>query len=158
MNTNSSPFQYDLIGENTGFLLWQVSRVWQQLQEKALKKEIGLTQSQYVVLASTYWSNIHQSEVTQSYLVKHTKIDKMTVSKIIKTLINKDYICSIPHSVDTRANHISLTEQGEKIMEKAIKIIELIDTDFFSRVSNLPSFNTSLEEIIDNKQPPPQKQ
>ncbi|MDR0824033.1 MAG: MarR family winged helix-turn-helix transcriptional regulator [Prevotella sp.] len=126
-----NPFGYDTTEDNTGFLLWQVSSMWQQIQEKALRANFGLSQSQYVVLASTYWLNVLDREITQINLAQHTKIDKMTVSKILKILEDKSLIYRKPHSTDSRANAVYLTQEGKDLMSKAIDIIETIDKEFF---------------------------
>ncbi|GAB6009448.1 MarR family winged helix-turn-helix transcriptional regulator [Dysgonomonas reticulitermitis] len=148
--SNQGPFKYDVVEENTGFLLWQVSHLWQQMQESILKKHVGLTQSQYVILASIHWLNLHNKEVTQAYLGRHTKIDKMRVSEILGILQKKTYVCRKAHSGDTRAKAVTLTAEGEKVMEKAIEIIESIDTEFFKLLGDdIPSFNLYLRRLIE---------
>lgn len=148
--SNQGPFKYNVAEENTGFLLWQVSHLWQQMQEKILKKDIGLTQSQYVILASIHWLNLHNREVTQAYLGRHTKIDKMRVSKILEILQKKTYVCRKAHLGDTRAKAVTLTAEGEKVLRKAIEIIESIDTEFFELLGDdIPGFNLYLRRLIE---------
>jgi DNA-binding MarR family transcriptional regulator len=147
---NQSSFKYEVLEENIGFLLWQVSHQWQQIQDKALKKHVGLTQSQYAILISIRWLNLHNRVVTQAYLGRYNKIDKMRVSKILEILQKKSYVCRKAHFGDTRAKTVTLTAEGEKVMNKAIEIIESINTEFFKLPDDdMPNFSLYLRRLVE---------
>jgi DNA-binding MarR family transcriptional regulator len=149
MKQKQLPFGYSAIEDNTGFLLWQVSHMWQIEQERALKERFGISQLQYVILASTYWLNLNKVEVSQSYLSRHTKIEKMTMSKNIRELQKKSYLSRKTHSKDLRANSVFITEEGKELMAKAIAVVERIDNEFMiSLKKNIRSFNSSLLSLI----------
>ena len=54
-----SDFIFEKPEESTGFLLWQVTNLWQREIKKALEK-YGLTHSQFVLIASMYWLELEK--------------------------------------------------------------------------------------------------
>ena len=108
-------FSFDRPEESSGFLLWQVTNLWQREIKKALE-DYGLTHSQYVLLASIHWLTIHKQEVTQIVLSAHTKIDPMTTSTVLKTLQKKGLIQRQEHLTDTRAKTVGLTDDGKNVL------------------------------------------
>lgn len=158
MNRKEGPFTIKNIEDNSGFLLWQVTHIWQQQQKKALEINYGISQSQYVILATTYWLTLEESEVTQITLSQHTKIEPMTVSQLLKVLQKKNYIYRKPHSVDTRAKAVYLTKEGEDLMSRAVETIETIDKLFFKSLSiSAKKFNSELARIINANSLVPKK-
>jgi DNA-binding MarR family transcriptional regulator len=145
-----SPFHFDVIEENTGFLFWQVSHTWQTTQNKILKRNFGVSQLQYVILSSTYWLNMHKVEVTQTYLAHHTKVEKMTISKNIDMLESMGYLTKTQHSSNGRTNLIAISDKGIEMLLRAIKYIEAFDEDFFKSLGkNIKKMNLALTELIE---------
>lgn len=143
------PFSIRHIEDNSGFLLWQLTSIWQQQQKKVLEERHDISHSQYIVLASTYWLTLNQEEVTQVVLCKHTKIEPMTVSQILKGLQKNGYIERKPHSIDTRAKSVSLTPQGKALMKEAIETIENLDANFFKSLGKgINRFNSEMIRLI----------
>jgi len=143
------PFSIKQLEDNSGFLLWQISSLWQQKQKKALEANYNITHTQYVLLASIYWLTLHDEEVTQVSLSAHTKIEPMTISQVLKVLQKKEYIYRQPHSKDTRAKAVYLTPQGKKLMKDAIVTIESIDARFFEVLGkNVNKFNSTMQKLI----------
>lgn len=128
-NTNNT-FQVEKPEESSGFLLWQVTNLWQREIKKALEK-YGLTHSQFVLLASIHWLTLHKHEVTQILLSSHTKIDPMTTSTVLRTLQSKGLLQRQEHSTDTRAKTVALTSDGIAVIKEAVKTVEQFDSDFF---------------------------
>ncbi|MFT3702032.1 MAG: MarR family transcriptional regulator [Agriterribacter sp.] len=121
--------------DSSGFLLWQVTNLWQREIKKALE-QYGLTHSQFVLLASIHWLTLHKQEVTQIVLSAHTKIDPMTTSTVLRTLQQKGFVQRQEHVTDTRAKTVELTEDGKKIIKKAVVTVEKFDNTFFSLLGN----------------------
>ena len=128
-------FSIEKAEESTGFLLWQVTNLWQREIKKALVK-YELTHSQFVLLASIHWLTLDKQNVTQILLSNHTKIDPMTTSTVLRTLQTKGLIKRQEHETDTRAKTVGLTEDGKRIIKKAVVTVEKFDTDFFSLLGN----------------------
>ena len=69
--------------ENIGMLLWQTNMLWQRKMNQALK-EINLTHTQFVVLASLGWLLKQGKVVAQKDIADFSKTDQMMVSKVFK--------------------------------------------------------------------------
>ena len=130
-----SSFKVDTPDKSSGFLLWQVTTLWQREIKSALE-DVELSHSAFVILASLLWFKEHSKSVTQTTIIEHTKLDKMTVSKSLKSLEQKEFVMSREDKTDTRAKSINLTKEGEKLTKKAIKIVEKVDASFFASLSN----------------------
>lgn len=138
--------------ESSGFLLWQVTTLWQRGIKKCLDK-IDITHPQFVLLASLLWLSIEKETITQIDLSQHSKIDPMTTSTVIRTLERKQLIERQEHPTDTRAKMIVLTENGIKITRKAVKIIEKFDIDFFQSLGEKThGFNIELLALLNSKE------
>ena len=151
MKTNDNTFSVEKAEESSGFLLWQVTNLWQREIKKALEP-FGLTHSQFVLLASIHWLTIHKQEVTQVVLSNHTKIDPMTTSTVLRTLQQKGFVQRQEHLTDTRAKTVGLTENGRKVIKKAVVTIEKFDTQFFSLLGNkTEELNKNLITLLEQK-------
>lgn len=123
--------KYKLADESTGLLFWQVSTLWQRQIKNALKT-CDLTHTQYVILTVIHHLTQEQAYVTQKSISEISKIDVMTVSKTLRLLEKRKLISRNNHPKDTRAKNIINTELGTGILEKAIPLVEEIDTNFFT--------------------------
>ena len=125
-----------------------MTNLWQREIKKALE-QYGLTHSQFVLMASIHWLTIHNKEVTQILLSNHTKIDPMTTSTVLRTLQQKDLIQRQEHLTDTRAKTVGLTNEGKKIIKKAVLTVETFDIDFFSALdSKTTDFSKNLQTLL----------
>jgi DNA-binding MarR family transcriptional regulator len=150
MKIMENPFLIENLEEDTGFLMLQASRLWEEYHERGLKKYHNLSHIQYAVLASVYWLVLHkEQEVTQIILAKHTKIDPMTISHIFKVLETKGYIYRKTHSTDVRAKAVFITEKGKELMNKAIPTVINIDEKFFKILGKkIKQFNNLLLSLL----------
>jgi DNA-binding MarR family transcriptional regulator len=148
MRTADNTFSVDKPEDSSGFLLWQVTNLWQREIKKALQP-FALTHSQFVILASAHWLNIKEQDVTQKVLSDHTKIDPMTTSAVVRTLQKKGLVDRKEHKIDTRAKTVKLTEKGKSIVKKAVVAVENFDADFFSRLGiRAKLFNEQLQVLL----------
>lgn len=148
MKTSDNTFSFDNADDSSGFLLWQVTNLWQREIKKALE-QFDLTHSQFVLMASIHWLSLGGSEVTQVLLSSHTKIDPMTTSTVLRTLQGKGLIKRQEHSTDTRAKTVALTDEGKKIVGKAVKVVEKFDAEFFAVLgSGMADFNKKLIALL----------
>lgn len=144
-------FSFGKPEESTGFLLWQVTNLWQREIKRALEK-YELTHSQFVLLASIHWLTLNKKNVTQILLSNHTKIDPMTTSTVLRTLQTKGLIKRKESKTDTRAKTVGLTEIGLKSIKQAIKTVEQFDRQFFGSLDkNTRDFNSKLTTLLDNE-------
>ncbi len=142
-------FSYKRHEDSPGFLLWQLTNEWQRKQRQALSK-LGLTHPQFVVLACLLWLSTHSDEsVTQNQIATFANIDKMMVSDLVKTLVQKKLLIRSSHSVDGRAYDLSLTPAGRKLILKAVPIVEGIDGEFFcKKTTNLVRLHSLLKKLL----------
>ena len=148
MKNEEKIFSVDSPEDSSGFLLWQVTSLWQRGIKKALEP-LGLTHSQFVLLASAFWFHEQKEAVTQIKLSNHSKIDPMTTSTVLRTLQTKGYLKRQEHSSDTRAKTVALTEPGLEIVKKAVKLIEVFDNDFFAALKGEEKgFNGQLIKLL----------
>jgi DNA-binding MarR family transcriptional regulator len=151
MNPSDNTFSVEKAEDSSGFLLWQVTNLWQREIKKALEP-FALTHSQFVLMASIHWLTLHKQEVTQILLSSHTKIDPMTTSTVLRTLQTKGLLERQEHLTDTRAKTVKLTEDGIKIIKEAIKTVENFDKTFFAILGNKTGlFNEQLLTLLEQK-------
>lgn len=151
MKTNDNTFSVEKAEDSSGFLLWQVTNLWQREIKKALEP-FDLTHSQFVLMASIHWLTLHKHDVTQILLSSHTKIDPMTTSTVLRTLQNKGFLQRQEHVTDTRAKTVGLTDTGRKIIKQAVKTVETFDRTFFETLGNkTKTFNEQLLNLLDQK-------
>lgn len=138
-------FGFDKPEDSPGFLLWQTTMTWQRLIKKGLDP-YHISHAQFVILAITLWFESKHHEVSQSLVIRQSKLDKMTVSKSFKKLATEGYVKRLEHKIDTRSKTVSLTKKGKQLITKLIPIVEKIDEDFFGVVKK--SDRRSLIEIL----------
>ena len=137
---------------SSGFLLWQVTTLWQREMKIALE-EVNLSHSGFVLLASLLWFKEQDVVVTQTTLIEHTKLDKMTVSKSLKKLEKDAFVLRAENEADTRAKTIVLTDDGVALAMKSVMIVEEVDKRFFSVFSQQEKkqFNGLFLKLLGNK-------
>ena len=144
-----SAFGFEKSEDSTGFLLWQVTTLWQRKIKKALEA-YHISHAQFVIMAVLLWFEEQGLERTQVAIVNQSKLDKMTVSKSIKKLMTDGYIHRIEHHIDTRAKWVTLTDTGKVLMKQLIPIIESIDMSFFKHTSRQKEFIEILNQLINH--------
>lgn len=149
---NSIAFHFNKAEDSSGYLLWQVTTLWQRKIKRELDT-IDLTHTQFVLLASLAWLSKSQNIVTQIEIASHSKTDRMMVSKVLRTLQEKGFISRKEHETDTRAKAITLTETGEKILQRALVMVEQVDINFFSVLKDeVKPFNKNMVALITENQ------
>jgi len=148
MEQADNTFSFDNAEDSSGFLLWQVTNLWQREIKKALEQH-NLTHSQYVLLASIHWLTLHKQDVTQVLLSTHTKIDPMTTSTVLRTLQAKGLLKRTEHATDTRAKTVVLTDEGKAVVKQAVVAVEDFDRKFFSSLGDdAAGFNKKLLGLL----------
>lgn len=142
-------FQFKSPEESPGYLLGQLTLLWQRKQKKVLDP-LNLTQTQFVLLAALGWLSRTNDSVTQVDIANQGNADRMMVSKVLRTLEEKQFISRQGHQTDTRAKVIKLTDEGAKVLQKALIAIENADIAFFSilKQEELALFNTKMVNLI----------
>lgn len=141
-------FQFKKPEDSPGYLLAQLTLIWQRKQKKALDP-LDLTHTQFVLLCALAWLSQTNSEVTQVDIANQGNADRMMVSKVLRILENKKFIARKEHTTDTRAKIVVLTSKGEKILQQALIDVENTDHDFFSTLGQkLKGFNANMLQLL----------
>ena len=147
--TKEIDFHFKSPNDSPGYLLGQLTMLWQRKQKKVLDP-LDLTQTQFVLLAALGWLSKKSNTVTQVDIANQSNADRMMVSKVLRTLEEKGFITRKEHETDTRAKTIRLTSTGEVVLQKAIIEVENADLEFFATLdTKLSSFNRNMVELID---------
>ena len=132
-NTSNTPLEtaFDSAEDSPGFLLWQVSNVWQRRQRDALAP-LELTHVQFVLLASLAYLSHSAEPITQIRLAQHAQTDQMMTSQVLRTLEGKGLLERITHPTDARAKSLKITNKGLELANRAVGVVEQMDRAFFA--------------------------
>lgn len=140
--------KYNNVLESPGFVLWQVSNLWQKKVTTALET-VGLSHVQFVLLAGLEGFSKNGEEVTQTRLASETKTDVMMTSQVLRKLENRGYVKRKSHETDSRAKKIQLTKKGSDILEEAMKVLEDVDSEFFQKApKDTEKFSSGLTVLL----------
>ncbi len=108
--------------------------------------EFGLNQQQFVVLK--YISS--RQPINQKEIHSHLLFEKSNLSKIIKKLENLELIKKTPGLNDSRYSLLTIKQKGKIIVKKAIKKIEIYNTELLENFSGkeIIKLNNTLEIFI----------
>ncbi|MBE9463676.1 MarR family winged helix-turn-helix transcriptional regulator [Dyadobacter subterraneus] len=141
-------FHFKKPEESPGYLLGQLTMLWQRKQKRVLDP-LDLTSTQFALLCALAWLSRESDKVTQVDIANQGNADRMMVSKVLRTLEEKEFITRHDHPIDTRAKLIKLTTKGEVVLQKAIICVENADLEFFNELgSDLTSFNSTMLALI----------
>ena len=141
-------FWFENPEESAGFILWQITNLWQRKMNSALK-DLELTHVQFALLAGIAWLERFERPITQVRLAKYAGTNIMMTSKVIRTLEKKDFILREECEDDTRAKCVSLTEKGIQRFEKALNIVRAVDEKFFENKTYNEDFIKNLAHILE---------
>ena len=140
--------RFERADDSPGFLLWQLTNLWQQRMRSALA-QLGITHVQFVLLASVAWQENSDMLVSQVSLSRHAHTDVMMTSQVVRTLEEKGLLTRTVHPTDTRARVVSLTAKGRNVAQQAVAVVEAADEQFFRELSGLGSdFVRSMQLVI----------
>ena len=146
---SESAFRHPKADDSPGFLLWKLTALWQQRLAQVLDA-LGLTQTQYAILASLRWFEEQGEPPSQAHLAEHTRIDKMTLSKALRRLEAQKLVKRRPSREDSRAVEVEFTAKGRKLIPQAVRDVEGADAEFFGRlgVAELAAYQTLTAALI----------
>ena len=111
-----------------------------------LLKEIDLTYTQYIVMM-VMWE---KKTVTVGEIGKILYLDTGTLSPLLKSMEKKSLIKRQRNSLDERIVEISITEEGEKLKEKADGILAgMADALHEGRIEAVPSYGGNYKHVCD---------
>lgn len=130
-----------------GFMLWQVTNLWQRRQREALAP-LGLTHVQFVLLAGLSHLARQDESVTQIKLAQHVQTDEMMTSQVVRALEGKGLVERVPHPTDARAKALRVTNEGAALVNEAVRHVEAVDATFFAVLdTRTPEFSEMLHQL-----------
>jgi DNA-binding MarR family transcriptional regulator len=118
-----------------GFLLWQVSKLWQRRLTLALQ-DLQLASTQAVILANALRFSEEGRQVTHAMVSDAAKVDRMTTSQSLRSLQQKGYVTRVATPGDKRAYLITLTPEGRRVAFAAIERLATTHRAFFKPLEN----------------------
>ncbi|MER5428278.1 MarR family transcriptional regulator [Streptomyces sp. NPDC002588] len=106
-----------------GFLVWRLSTKWRVAVDRAVAP-LGLTHAQYSLVASLYGMQRDGERPSQRRLADHTGLEPLYVSKLARALESAGLIERTRDPRDPRAVQLALTEQGQDVTGRAIKVVQ----------------------------------
>ncbi|WP_112246445.1 MarR family winged helix-turn-helix transcriptional regulator [Kribbella monticola] len=113
-----------------GFWLHHAALAWRAELDQRLRT-IGLTPTQFMLLASAGWLEHTQGAPTQQQVAAQAGADRMMTSKVVKTLVEAELLSREADPNDSRAYRLRLTTKGRKPTRQATEIARALDTEYF---------------------------
>ena len=120
-----------------GALLERISTEWQGALRTALAP-LDLTPAQFRLLVATAWLNAKGAGVRQSDIAAHAHADAVMTSEVLRGLEGRGLVTRVAHPTDRRAKAITVTEQGGALADKAMRLVDAVESRFFEH--GLPEF------------------
>ncbi|ADR20473.1 organic hydroperoxide resistance transcriptional regulator [Marivirga tractuosa] len=129
------------------FPLYAASRLTTKLYTPFLK-ELDITYPQYLVLLVLWQHNAQ----TVNKISERLLLETNTVTPLLKRLENKGLLKRERSREDERTVQVSLTAEGEKLKEKAVKIPEKIIGSFQDQTTSeteIIHFRDTLKQLVE---------
>jgi DNA-binding MarR family transcriptional regulator len=143
-------FSFENPKNNPGLLLWQSTINWQQNLKKILEPH-NISHTQFAIMFIALWSQKNKRPLTQANICTQTKLDKVTVSKSLKSLEEQTYVSRLKNELDTRTKLIELTPQGKKLAEDITNVTRILDSKFFENVQENEAMFIGMMKTLRNK-------
>ena len=121
---------------------------------KPLLDKLDLTYTQYIVMM-VLWE---EKQVNEKLLCKALCLRSNTVTPLLKKLEDKGYIKKSKNKDDERNLVITLTEEGEKLQDKALSVPECIAREFHLTQEEASELYRVLYKLLDEEKEKEKKQ
>ena len=115
---------------SAGFWLHHAALTWRAELDSRLRP-LGLTPTQFMLLASAGWLAHLGGEPTQQEVAEQAGADRMMTSKVVRTLEERGLLARHADESDARALRLTLTSAGRELVEQATKVARDVDVLFF---------------------------
>jgi DNA-binding MarR family transcriptional regulator len=118
--------------ESPGFLLWRLTLSWQRAVSAVLEP-LGLTHTQFVLLACTYWLDTHGEATSQVAISDASNVDPKTTSAVLRKLETMGLVTRRSAQEDSRVKIVVPTAVGADLARQALQVVETADEAFFAQ-------------------------
>ena len=133
--------------EVAGFAIWKLSLAYQRRVETSLR-EIGLTHTQFAILALSAWLNYKQKHVSHREIAKLSGVQVAQVSLMVKALRAKKLVSQQTGAEDTRVRFVTATPLGIKLLARAFPMMSKLQTDLWPGGSELPDLLRTIHKTL----------
>jgi DNA-binding MarR family transcriptional regulator len=124
-----------------GYLVWRLSTKWRVAVDRAVAP-LGLTHAQYSLVASLYGMQRDGERPSQRRLADHTGMEPLYVSKLARALEAAELIERTRDPRDPRAVRLALTERGQDVTRRAVKVVQGLLQQLLEPLGGLDSART----------------
>lgn len=121
---------FNRLDESPGNYMKLVIYKWGKALE-AILNDLDITAAQLELLSAVAALMKDGKPVTQQVISEFTRKDKNTVSGVMRTLETKGLVTRSNSKADLRSKFIIITDEGFRMVEKALAEVLLIDEKFF---------------------------
>ena len=115
---------------STGYWLRLGAMAWQRELDARLRP-IGLTTSQFSVLAGVSWTARSGAPPTQQQVADFAGLDRMLTSKLLQAMQASGLVERMPDADDGRIRRVRVTPAGQQAIREASALARAVDADFF---------------------------
>ncbi|MCC7052546.1 MAG: MarR family transcriptional regulator [Gemmatimonadaceae bacterium] len=115
-----------------GAQLDRVAAAWQSVLRAAMAA-LELTPAQFRLLTAVAWLSPRDPGVRQADIAAVAGTDPVTTSEVLRTLEARGLVKRSPHPTDRRARSIEVTDAGGALADRAIRLADRVESDFFER-------------------------
>ena len=118
-----------------GFWLHHAALAW-RAQMDARLRPLGLTPTQFLVLATTGWLEHVGGPPTQQQVADNAGTDRQMTSRVVRVLQDEGLITRHLHESNARSLRLSLTQEGRTRARQAIDVAQSLDEQLFGPAAN----------------------
>ena len=129
-----------------GFWLHHAALAWRAEMDARLRP-LGLTPTQFMVLATAGWLEHLDGPPTQQQVADGAGTDRQMTSRVIRTLQDRGLVLRHAHESHARSLRVSLTPQGRALARDAIQVAQSLDEQLFGPAA--PNLRTTFRGIAE---------
>ncbi len=137
--------------QSPGFWLHHAALEWRATLERNLQP-LGLTPTQFNLLASTGWLARQGNPPTQQQAADMSGTDRTMASRVIRALEDRNLLRRNPDPLDARTYRLELTTAGKELAKRGIQIAADTDAELFGY--HAPLLRDHLRPIAAHRFPP----
>jgi DNA-binding MarR family transcriptional regulator len=127
-----------------GFWLHHAALAWRAELDARLRP-LGLTPTQFMLLAATGWLQRLGQPPTQQEVAEQAGADRMMTSKVVRSLEDRGLLVRQAHESDARALRLARTPIGRDLTRQAIQAAQDVDSLFFGEAA--PELRATLRRM-----------
>lgn len=137
---------------STGFWLHRAALAWLNDIDAKLRP-LGLTHTQFTLLAATSWLTWEQQPVAQQEIASFASCDRMMTSRVLRTLENRGLLDRHSDAGNGRIVLVEVTPEGRALVLVAVEVADKTDSAFFPDAAVRLRLRTDLSALVEDHRP-----